>query len=67
MSQDENLRDAPELPSVQLKRSNRQRQSSTRSKHIDVRYHWIHNALDAKLLELPKVHIGDNGVDMLTK
>ncbi|RDX71970.1 hypothetical protein CR513_48611, partial [Mucuna pruriens] len=30
MSQDENLGDAPELPPVQLKRSNRQRQSSTR-------------------------------------
>ncbi|RDX68493.1 hypothetical protein CR513_52510, partial [Mucuna pruriens] len=107
-SQDENLRDAPEPPSVQLRRSNRQRQSSTRytsdeyveenlnitkspwrvkrgkmldnlncrsvllcplprSKHIDVRYHWIRNALDAKLLELAKVHTGDNGVDMLTK
>ncbi|RDX94295.1 hypothetical protein CR513_23336, partial [Mucuna pruriens] len=30
MSQDENLGDAPELPPVQLRRSNRQRQSSTR-------------------------------------
>ncbi|RDY10271.1 hypothetical protein CR513_05239, partial [Mucuna pruriens] len=30
MSQDENLGDAPEPPSVQLRRSNRQRQSSTR-------------------------------------
>ncbi|RDX67314.1 hypothetical protein CR513_53828, partial [Mucuna pruriens] len=30
MSQDENLGDAPELPPVQLRRSNRQRQSSIR-------------------------------------
>ncbi|RDX86816.1 hypothetical protein CR513_31800, partial [Mucuna pruriens] len=30
ISQDENLGDAPELPLVQLRRSNRQRQSSTR-------------------------------------
>ncbi|RDY11768.1 hypothetical protein CR513_03516, partial [Mucuna pruriens] len=98
MSQDENLRDAPEPPSVQLRRSNRHRQSSKRytsdeyvtligggepeyyqesmeseerkkawSKHIDVRYHWICNALDSKLLELAKVHTGDNGVDMLTR
>ncbi|RDX98320.1 hypothetical protein CR513_18773, partial [Mucuna pruriens] len=122
MSQNENLGDAPESPLVQLKRSNRQRQLSTRStfdeyvtltdgkepkcyqesmeseerqkawqsklqkcvvlsttkaklgfvrdEHwllYDVRYHWIRDALDAKLLELPKVHIDDNGVDTMTK
>ncbi|RDY02471.1 hypothetical protein CR513_14064, partial [Mucuna pruriens] len=38
-----------------------------RSKHIDVRYHWIRDALDVKLLELAKVHINDNGADMMTK
>ncbi|KAI5389585.1 hypothetical protein KIW84_075031 [Lathyrus oleraceus] len=38
-----------------------------RSKHIDVRYHWIHDVLDAKLLELAKVHTNDNGYDMMTK
>jgi len=32
----------------------------SRSKHIDVRYHWIRDALDAKLLELEKVHTNDN-------
>jgi len=37
------------------------------SKHIDVRYHWIRDALDAKLLELEKVHTDDNGTDMMTK
>ncbi|RDX82006.1 hypothetical protein CR513_37258, partial [Mucuna pruriens] len=37
----------------------------SRSKHIDVRYHWIRDALDAKLLELAKVHTDDNGADMM--
>ncbi|RDX75129.1 hypothetical protein CR513_45039, partial [Mucuna pruriens] len=35
--------------------------------HVDLRYHWIRDALDAKLLELAKVHIDDNGADMMTK
>ncbi|RDX68085.1 hypothetical protein CR513_52966, partial [Mucuna pruriens] len=35
--------------------------------HIDVRYHWICDALDVKLLELAKVHIDDNDADMMTK
>jgi len=39
----------------------------SRSKHIDVRYNWIHDVSGAKLLELEKVHINDNGVDMMTK
>ncbi|RDY00874.1 hypothetical protein CR513_15890, partial [Mucuna pruriens] len=39
----------------------------SRFKHIDIRYHWISDALDAKLLELAKVHIANNGVDMMTK
>ncbi|RDY11234.1 hypothetical protein CR513_04128, partial [Mucuna pruriens] len=38
-----------------------------KSNIIDVRYHWICDALDAKLLELAKVHIYDNGADMITK
>ena len=38
----------------------------SRFKHI-VRYHWIRDALDAKLLELEKVHTDDNGADMMTK
>ncbi|RDY10772.1 hypothetical protein CR513_04649, partial [Mucuna pruriens] len=40
---------------------------SSRSKHIHVRYHWIRDALDAKLLELVKFHTNDNGDDMITK
>ena len=38
-----------------------------RSKHIDVRYHWIHDILgNSKLLELEKIHTDDNGSDMMT-
>ncbi|RDX87978.1 hypothetical protein CR513_30488, partial [Mucuna pruriens] len=118
--------DTPDPPPVQLRRSNRERQSSTRYnfdeyvtltdreepecyqeamesedrqkgdkstlvgysdsdmagdinsrkftsgylikfKHIDMRYHWIRDALDVKLLELAKVHTNDNDADMMTK
>ena len=38
-----------------------------RSKHIDIRYHWIRHVLDSKLLELEKIHTDDNGSDMMTK
>ena len=39
----------------------------SRSKHIDVRYHWIRDTLNNKLLELEKIHTDENGSDMLTK
>jgi len=39
----------------------------SKSKHIDVRYHWIHYVLEAKLLELEKVHTDENGFNMITK
>ena len=39
----------------------------SRSKHIDVRYHWIHDVLEMKELQLKKVHTNDNSSDMLTK
>ena len=38
-----------------------------RTKHIDVRYHWIRDAIEDKLFELDKVHTDDNCSDMLTK
>ena len=38
-----------------------------RSKYIDVRYHWIRDVLDSKLLELEKIHTNDNGSNMMTK
>ena len=39
----------------------------SRSKHIDVRYHWIHDVLESKQLYLEKIHTNENGLDMLTK
>ena len=38
-----------------------------RSKHIVVRYQWIQDVWDSKLLELEKIHMDDNGSDMMTK
>ena len=39
----------------------------SRSKHIDVRYHWIRDVLNDKLLQLEKVHTDENTSDMLAK
>lgn len=39
----------------------------SRSKHIDVRYHWIRDVLENKLLQIEKIHTNDNGADMMTK
>ena len=39
----------------------------SRSKHIDVRYHWIHDVLESKQLYLEKIYTSENGSDMLTK
>ena len=39
----------------------------SRSKHIQVRYHWIRDVLEEKQLELQKVHTDDNISDMMTK
>ena len=39
----------------------------SKSKHIDVRYHWIRDVLNTKALEFEKVHRDDNRADMLTK
>ncbi|GMH14052.1 hypothetical protein Nepgr_015893 [Nepenthes gracilis] len=39
----------------------------SRSKHIDVRYHWIRDVLEDGLLSLEKISTEDNGTDMMTK
>ena len=39
----------------------------SRTKHIDVRYHWLRLAIKEQMLQLEKVHTDDNDVDMLTK
>ena len=38
-----------------------------KTKHIDVKYHFIWDVLEEKHMELVKVHIDDNPVDLLTK
>ncbi|RVW22327.1 Retrovirus-related Pol polyprotein from transposon TNT 1-94 [Vitis vinifera] len=38
-----------------------------RSKHIDMRYHWMRDALNDNLFEIEKIHTDNNGSDMLTK
>ena len=39
----------------------------SRTKHIDVRYHWLRLAIEEQTLQLEKVHTDDNVADMLTK
>ena len=39
----------------------------SRSKHIDIRHHWIREVLEEKLLHLDKVHTDENWSDMMTK
>ncbi|RVW26208.1 Retrovirus-related Pol polyprotein from transposon TNT 1-94 [Vitis vinifera] len=38
-----------------------------RSKHIDVRYHWMRDVLNDNLFEFEKIHTNHNDSDMLTK
>jgi len=37
------------------------------SKHNHVRYHWIQDVLNSKLMKLEKVHIDDNDTNIMTK
>ena len=36
----------------------------SRSKHIDVLYHWICDVLNSKQMQLEKIYTDDNGADM---
>ena len=38
-----------------------------RTKHIDVRYHFVRGVLEDGDVEIVKVHTKDNPADMLTK
>ena len=38
-----------------------------KTKHIQVKYHFIREVLDSKSIELVKVHTDDNPADLLTK
>jgi ATP-binding cassette subfamily B (MDR/TAP) protein 1 len=39
----------------------------SRTKHIDIRYHWIREVMDQQLLRLVKIHTSENPADMMTK
>lgn len=39
----------------------------SKSKHIEVRHHWIRDVFEKKKLKLQKIHTDDNVADMLTK
>ena len=39
----------------------------SRSKYIELRYHWIRDVFEKKELLLEKVHTSENSSDMLTK
>ena len=39
----------------------------SRTKHIDIRYHWIREVMDQQLLRLVKIHTKENPADMCTK
>ena len=38
-----------------------------KTKHIEVKYHFIREMLEKKLMKLVKVHTDDNPADLLTK
>ena len=39
----------------------------SRTKHSDLRYHWIRDAMLSKMFQLKKIHTDKNSSDMLTK
>ena len=39
----------------------------SRTKHIDLRFHWLRSAIKDQLLQLKKIHTDKNVADMLTK
>ena len=39
----------------------------SKSKHIEMRYHWIREKFERKMLMIEKVHTSENKADMLTK
>ena len=41
--------------------------SASRTKHIRQKYHWLKQRVEERDFILVKIHIGDNGSDMLTK
>ena len=40
---------------------------NARTKHIDVRYHWIRKAIEEQMFQIRNIHIDENIADMMTK
>ncbi|GKV32746.1 hypothetical protein SLEP1_g41331 [Rubroshorea leprosula] len=40
-------------------------QFHSRTKHVDLRYHWIRDAIEEKVLDVEKVHTDDNSSDTM--
>ena len=40
---------------------------NSRTKHIDVRYHWLRDVIGKELMKLKKIHTDFNPFDMMTK
>ena len=39
----------------------------SRTKHIEVKYHWIHDSTEMKRFQLKKIHTYKNAANMMTK
>ena len=39
----------------------------TKTKHIEIRHHFIRDCFEKKLINVVKIHIDDNYADLLTK
>ncbi|CAA0836819.1 Unknown protein [Striga hermonthica] len=39
----------------------------SRTRHIDVRYHWLRQAVEEQQFKLEKIHTDENPADMMTK
>ncbi|CAA0813910.1 cysteine-rich RLK (RECEPTOR-like protein kinase) 8 [Striga hermonthica] len=39
----------------------------SRTKHIDVRYHWLRQVVEEQQFKLEKIHTDENPADMMTK
>ncbi|CAA0836973.1 Unknown protein [Striga hermonthica] len=39
----------------------------SRTKHIDVKYHWLRQAVEEQQFKLEKIHTDENAADMMTK
>jgi len=58
---------APLAAATLVSRSQSSVGGSDRAKHIDLREHFVHEAVDKKILKLEPINSTDNAADLLTK